>query len=121
MKKALRILAIVMVLALSVSLFVSCGGGDNGSSEPDVLAGTWKTPSDSIDQVTWEFDGHGACKFDNTAIKQEGTYTIKDDKTVEVKLELWDEAKTYDYKINGNEMSFIDEAGLASYEKLIKQ
>ena len=125
MKKAVRIFALVMVLALSVSLFVSCGGDSKASSEAksesDVLKGTWKTPDDADDDITWTFDGSGTCTFDNTAIKQEGTYTIKDGKTVEVKLELWDDAKIYDYEINGDEMSFIDESGLASYEKLIKQ
>ena len=111
MKKSL---ALILALVMTCCFLVACGGGD------DALKGTWKTPEDSLDNVTWTFDGAGKCTFDNTVLQQEGTYTIEGT-TATVKLELWDAEKKYDFTINGNEMSFIDQAGLASYEKLIKQ
>ncbi len=117
MKKVKNAIVLVLAMAMVCCFLVACGDGGSGS---DALAGTWKTPEDSIDNVTWEFDGSGNCKFDNTLAQQEGTYTIEGS-TATVKLELWDEAKKYDFTINGNEMSFIDQAGMASYEKLIKQ
>ncbi len=116
MKKAKRSLALVLALIMTCCMLVACGG-EGGD---DVLKGTWVTPEDSIDNTTWVFDGAGNCKFDNTLAQQEGTYTIEGN-TATVKLELWDEPKKYDFTINGNEMSFIDQSGLASYEKLIKQ
>ncbi len=114
MKKTKRSIALVMAAIMLCGILAGCGG------ESDVLKGTWKTPDDSIDNVTWEFDGNGNCKFDNTMAQQEGTYTIEGS-TATVKLELWDHEKKYDFTINGNEMSFIDQSGMASYEKLIKQ
>ena len=113
MKKIKRSIALVLAAIMLCGILVGCGGGD-------VLQGTWKTPEDSIDHTTWEFDGNGKCKFDNTLAQQEGTYTIEGS-TATIKLELWDQEKKYDFTINGNEMSFIDQSGMASYEKLIKQ
>ncbi len=116
MKKMKKSLLLILALAMTCCFLVACGGGGGD----DALKGTWKTPDDSIDHITWTFDGAGKCTFDNTALQQEGTYTIEGT-TATVKLELWDAEKKFDFTINGNEMSFIDQAGLASVPKLIKQ
>lgn len=114
MKRFRKSIALVLAAVMLCGVLIGCG------SEGDVLQGTWKTPDDSIDHTTWVFDGSGNCKFDNTLAQQDGTYTIEGS-TATVKLELWDHEKKYDFTINGNEMSFIDQSGMASYEKLIKQ
>jgi hypothetical protein len=70
-----RFVSIALCLMVIISL-AACGGGD-------VLKGTW------------------TCQ-DNDYCEGEGTYSVEDDNTVKIKLELWDNEKVYDYTVSDN-------------------
>ena len=89
MKKTLRILAAIMVLALSVSLFAACGGGDKKADDTSTQAATEaeaKSETADVDyskvDLTIEngdydamsafLDAWGENKYDNKVIKITG-------------------------------------------------
>ncbi|MGN0460152.1 MAG: DUF5640 domain-containing protein [Ruminococcus sp.] len=91
MKKVISaLLCIVMVLS-----FASCGGSG------DALEGTWVQEGTDYGTVTWNFDGSGKCTLDTDLLDNaEGTYTIKDDSNVTIKIDLWGEEKVYEYSVS---------------------
>ncbi|MDL2224588.1 DUF5640 domain-containing protein [Eubacteriales bacterium OttesenSCG-928-M02] len=90
--KGIGAIVLLVVVALMV---VACGGN------ADALKGTWEgTYEDG--NATWTFDGKGACTLTNVfSDNLKGSYTIKDS-NVEIKLDGWDNAKTYQFKIDGS-------------------
>ena len=75
-----------------------------------VLAGTWTGDLGLDGIVTWTFDGSGKVKFDNGFAKQDGTYTIDSDQ-VTIQLELWDDAQTFTYSVDGNSLTMNETSG----------
>lgn len=97
-----KILAITLVLAILFS-FAACGG------KKDVLSGKWEGSSADT-PATWTFDD-GKCKLSldygsDFIMDNEGTYKI-DEKagTVTIEMKLWDEAKVYEYKLDGSKLT----------------
>lgn len=100
MKKFISMLLIaVMMLSLA-----ACGS-------KDALAGTWTGDLGADGTVTWTFDGSGKVKFDNTFSKQNGTYTI-DGNQVTIKLELWDDAQTFTFSVEGGSLTMNENSGV---------
>ncbi len=91
------LLAVAMLLTLS-----ACGGGGGGGG--DGLQGTWEGSSE--DQgVTWVFDGKGGCKIETEfGFKSDGTYTV-DGSKVTIELEDWDDAQSFEFKVDGDKLS----------------
>lgn len=89
-----RFVSIALCLMVIISL-AACGGGD-------VLKGTWTCQDNDYGTVEWKFDGSGKCSMKNDYFEGEGTYSVEDDNTVKIKLELWDNEKVYDYTVSDN-------------------
>ena len=118
MKKKLLLISILFV---SLFVFAGCGGSDNE------LVGTWKglTDGESRDmqmETTFTFKSGGNVEYSNEfGIESTGTYEIKENK-VDIKLESWDQTKTYEFKVDGDKLSLIvTDAYSPSYSEMVKQ
>ena len=100
MKKFVSMFLIISMLFL----MTACGS-------KDALAGTWTGDLGLDGTVTWTFDGSGKVKFDNTFSKQDGTYTI-DGNQVTIQLELWDEAQTFTFSVDGSTLTMEENSGV---------
>ena len=108
MKKLISLLLVASLLLV----LAACGG-------KDALAGTWTGDLGLDGVVTWTFDGNGKVKFDNEFSKQDGTYTISGDQ-VTIQLELWDNAQTFTFSVDGNSLTMNENSGgglCGTYEK----
>lgn len=111
MKKVISaVLCLVFVVAL-----VACGGGD-------ALKGTWVQEGTDYGTVTWTFDGNGKCTLDTDFLdKADGTYTVVDDTTVKIKIDLWDEEKAYEYSVSDSALKLTATDGLSPDYDLTKK
>ena len=94
-----------LLLFLSVcTLFLrACGG----KGITDSLKGNWLGYNDDL-KIIWIFkDGKASLK--NDYFSGDGTYEIKDDKTVIIKLDAWDQKKTYKYSFKEGKLSLISD------------
>lgn len=67
----------------------------------DAIKGTWVQECTDYGTVTWIFDGKGKCSLDTDYLdKAPGTYTIKDESKVAIKIDLWDDEKAYEYTVS---------------------
>jgi predicted small secreted protein len=97
MKRTIRLL---LVLVIGFTLLAGCGGGGG-----DVLKGTWSGTYEDGD-ATWTFDGSSKCKLTTVFLdKEPGKYTIKNDTEMDITIDIWGEAKTYFYKIEGSRLT----------------
>ena len=106
-----KVFSMFLVLAMMFAL-AACGS-------KDALAGTWKADLGADGVVTWTFNGKGKCTMNNEVTDQDGTYTIDGDKLL-IKVELWDEEKTYTFSVKDNQLTMDDSTGLGisgTYEK----
>ncbi len=97
----------IVSLLLIVSMFLvlaACGS-------KDALAGTWTGDLGADGTITWTFDGNGKVKFENEFSKQDGTYTIDGDQ-VTIQLELWDEAQTFTFSVDGSSLTMNENSGI---------
>ncbi|MDL2220810.1 DUF5640 domain-containing protein [Eubacteriales bacterium OttesenSCG-928-N14] len=101
----------ILLLAAMMLTMVACGGSSN-----DALSGTWEgTYEDGA--ATWTFDGKGKCTLTNVFSSDlKGSYTI-DGEDVSIKLDDWENAKLYHYKIDGSKLTLTaDDAYSPNYE-----
>ena len=98
-----KIVSLLLIATLLLAL-AACGS-------KDALAGTWTGDLGADGTVTWTFDGSGKVKFDNGFSKQDGTYTIDGDQ-VTIQLELWDEAQTFTYAVDGSNLTMNENSGV---------
>ena len=111
-----KFLALVMILAMGICVLTACGG------KKDALSGTWVEENNTdYGTVTWDFDGSGKCSLKNDYFSGDGEYTIKDDSTVNIKIDIWDAAKDYTYEISGDELKLTDPTGVAPNYTLKKK
>lgn len=89
-----KVVSIALCLMMVISL-VACGGGD-------ALKGTWTCEDQDYGTVVWEFNGSGKCSMENDFFSSDGTYSIEDDNTVKITLDLWEDEKVYDYTVSDN-------------------
>ena len=99
MKKIVSLLLIISLLLV----LAACGN-------KDTLAGTWTGDLGLDGVVTWTFDGSGKIKFENEFSSQNGTYTISGDQ-VTIQLELWDDAQTFTFSVDGNSLTMNENSG----------
>ncbi len=112
MKKLIAI-ALCLVFVLSLS---ACGGGG------DALKGTWVQENSDYGTVTWIFDGKGKCSLETDFLsKTSGTYTIVNDNTVNIKIDVWDSEKVYEYTVSGDSLALTATDGLAPDYNLTKK
>lgn len=109
MKKLVSLLLIASLLLV----LAACGS-------KDALAKTWTGDLGLDGIVTWTFDGSGKVKFDNGFTKQDGTYTIDGDQ-VTIQLELWDDAQTFTYSVDGNSLTMNEASGTGHCGTYTKQ
>ena len=111
---------LVLTLIVSVVFLTACGSSNE-------LEGTWKglTDGESRDnqiETTFVFKSGGEVEYSNEyGIKGNGTYEIKDD-VVNIKLNTWDQAKDYKFKVDGDKLSLTaTDVYSPSYSELKKQ
>ena len=112
-----------LLFSLLVSvLFVLSGCGSKNK-----LVGAWKglTDGETRDmeiETTFTFKEHGDVSYSNEyGITSDGTYEIKDDKVV-ITLKTWTEAKTYEFKVDGDSLSLTaTDKYSPSYSEMKKQ
>ena len=99
-----KIVSLLLVVSMLLLVLAACGS-------KDALAGTWTGDLGSDGVVTWTFDGSGKVKFDNGFAKQDSTYTISGDQ-VTIQLELWDDAQTFTFSVDGNSLTMNENSGV---------
>lgn len=119
MKKAVRIVAITLMLALALS-FAACGKKAEPESEPVVtnkatiqdLYGTWKGIGGEISTVSFSKDGNYKDDAgDNLYII--GTYTVDEDaQTITVNESEYGMVFVYNFTIDGNKLTLQMDGGL---------
>ena len=110
MKKTLML---ITVLAC-VFMFIGCG------DKSDVLKGTWVGTYEDGD-ATWTFDGKGKCTLDNVLGEpMDGTYTIED-KSVNIKIDVWDTPTLYHFEIKDNKMTLKADNNYSPNYELTKE
>lgn len=119
MKKAVRIVAITLMLALALS-FAACGKKAESEPEPVVtnkatiqdLYGTWKGIGGEISTVSFSKDGNYKDDAgDNLYII--GTYTVDEDaQTITVNESEYGMVFVYNFTIDGNKLTLQMDGGL---------
>lgn len=119
MKKAVRIVAITLILVLALS-FAACGKKAEPEPEPVVtnkatiqdLYGTWKGIGGEISTVSFSKDGNYKDDAgDNLYII--GTYTVDEDaQTITVNESEYGMVFVYNYTIDGNKLTLQMDGGL---------
>ena len=119
MKKAVRIVAITLMLALALS-FAACGKKAEPEPEPVVtnkatiqdLYGTWKGIGGEISTVSFSKDGNYKDDAgDNLYII--GTYTVDEDaQTITVNESEYGMVFTYSYELSGDNLTLQLKGGL---------
>ena len=117
MKKRLLLIPLFLVSFL----FFGCGKSSNE------LLGTWKGLTDGSSreyqlETTFNFKSDDKLEYSNEfGIKSNGTYEINENK-VAIKLEIWDESKIYEFKVNGDKLSLTaTDTYSPSYSEMVKQ
>ena len=104
-------MCLIIVLSLA-----ACGGGG------DAIKGTWVQECTDYRTVTWIFDGKGKCSLDTDYLdKAPGTYTIKDESKVAIKIDLWDDEKAYEYTVYDGNLKLKATDGLSPDYDLTKK
>ena len=103
----------LLLLAAAILTLAACGSKDQ-------LAGTWSAEFEYDGEITWTFDGRGKCTMENFFTKQNGTYTIEGDQLT-VKLELWDDASTYTFSVDGSSLTMNENSGYGISGTFTKQ
>lgn len=94
---------LILLIAVCTLFLTSCGG----KKKTDSLKGNWLGYNDDL-KIIWIFkDGKASLK--NDYFSGDGTYEIKDDKTVIIKLDAWDQKKTYKYSFKEGKLSLISD------------
>lgn len=94
---------LVLLLAVCTLFLTACGNKE----KTDSLKGNWLGYNDDL-KIIWIFkDGKASLK--NDYFSGDGTYEIKDDKTVIIKLDAWDQKKTYKYSFKEGKLSLISD------------
>lgn len=107
-----KVFALILVFAVLCSL-AACSKGD-------VLAGSWKGITED-GSAEWTFKD-GKCTLhiesDGFAIDNEGTYELHEETgVVTIMMNLWSEAKNYQYTLNGNTLTLTaNDAYSPNYE-----
>ncbi len=119
MKKAVRIVAITLMLALALN-FAACGKKAEPEPEPVVtnkatiqdLYGTWKGIGGEISTVSFSKDGNYKDDAgDNLYII--GTYTVDEDaQTITVNESEYGMVFVYNFTIDGNKLTLQMDGGL---------
>lgn len=111
-----KFLSVICCLAIILSL-AACGGGGG-----DALKGTWVQEGTDYGTVTWKFDGKGKCTLDTDFLDNaEGTYTISDDSSVTIEIDVWDSEKVYDYAVSDGNLKLTATDGLSPDYDLTKK
>ena len=105
-------IAIVLCILLVGSL-AACGSSD-------ALKGSWGCQDNDYGAVTWTFDGKDECTLKNDFFKGDGTYKI-DGSQVNIKLDLWDAEKVYDFTVSGNTLKLTATDALSPNYELTKK
>ena len=104
-----------LILLVGVFTLVGCGKSNK-------LVGTWEGKTNDGMNTTFTFKKDGKVDYSNEyGFNSNGTYTVKDSE-VTIKLESWDQTKTYEFKVDGDKLSLIaTDAYSPSYSEMVKQ
>ena len=99
MKKTAKILALVLALAMLVSLFAACGS-------KSALVGTWNSDDAEGSSITFKDDGTGT--MDAGGFSMKFNYKEKDGKVELTSDNASDEPITYEFSVKDNKLSLKD-------------
>lgn len=114
----IAVVAIVLVVALILGLVIA-----NGNKPEKLILGTWQGKTNDGLDTAFTFEKDGKIKYNNAfGFDSEGTYEFKSDDEISIKIESWDEAKTYkfDFKDKKNLSLEATDKLSPSYKELKK-
>lgn len=103
----------ILFFTFGILFFTACGNKES----KDLLKGNWSGYNDDL-RIIWIFED-GKASMKNDYFSGSGTYEIKDHETVIIKLDAWENEKTYNYSFKEGKLSLISTDNYSpSYENM---